>query len=127
MASNVFTRFVDKDIGHGLVIPDRSFAARHVSDTTEPIDDAMIVSVAALVVSHRLPISLAVWILGAAWAVDLIWAEADINRVIGVVIDDIIVFQIDAWDTVVGGGQEEAIVEAYLKWAWFDFTIPVCG
>ena len=127
MASNVFTRFVDKDICHGLVIPERCFAARHVSDTTDPIDDAMIVPVATLVVSHRLPISLAVWVFGASWAVDLLWAEADKDRVIGVVIDYIIVFQIDAWDTVVGGGQKEAIVEAYLKWAWFDFTIPVCG
>ena len=126
MASNVFTRFVDKDIGHGLVIPERSFAARHVSDTTDPIDDAMIVPVAALVVSHRLPISLAVWVFGTAWTVDLLRAEADIDRVIGVVIDYIIVLQVNAWDTVVGGGQEEAIVEAYLKWAWFDFTIPVC-
>ncbi len=52
--------------GHGLVIPERRFAARHVSDTTDPIDDAMIVPVAALVVSHRLPISLAVWVFGTA-------------------------------------------------------------
>ena len=66
LASNIFTRFVDKDIGHGLVIPERSFAARHVSDTTDPIDDAKIVPVAALVVSHRLSISLAVWVFGAA-------------------------------------------------------------
>ena len=102
MASNVFTRFVDKDICHGLVIPERCFAARHVSDTTDPIDDAMIVAVAALVVSHRLSISLAIWVFGAAWVVDLLRAGANIDRVTGIVIDDIIVFQIDAWHTVVG-------------------------
>ena len=92
VGTNIVPSLVDKYISHGLVIPKGCFASRHEADASDTIDDAVVVTMATLVVGHRLSILTTIGIGTASWSVHLLRAKADEDRVIWVMIDNRIIF-----------------------------------
>ena len=114
-------------VGHGLVVPQGLAAALHVSNAADAIDDAVVVAVGAGIVGHGFGIQLAVRVGRAGSAVIHGLLVGDGYGIVRVQTDDAAVLQEDARHTVVGGGQEEGVVEADIPGPGLHHAIPVDG
>ena len=109
---------VHEIVRHVLVHPTGLFSATHKADTGNAVDDGLVMSVRPLHFQH--------FRIGQRrrFALKILFI-AHFDRVVRVKAHHIAVFHINRRHTVVRGGNQTGVVEAYLSRTRFDSLVPV--
>lgn len=105
-------------VGHIFVSPASGMATRHPADAADAIDDGHVVAVGVFEFEE-------VWVFCAGGVGADFFLVADFDGIVGVEVNDVAIVDVNGGDAVAGGGHDEAVVEAEVEWAGFDFAVPV--